>query len=296
ERYARYIGRFGFGSLSGLGLRGESRGKVRRLSRWSGLSLAELSIGHEISVTPLQMVMAFAAVANGGQLLQPQVARTLLDAGQSPLGVFDPRVIRRVVSPATTRALTQILTRAVSQGTGRNAAIQGYDVAGKTGTAQKLDPLTGRYSRRPGVLSFMGFAPAQEPRIAMLVLVDEPTNARWGSEVAAPVFSAVGRATLEYLNVPPRDTAPVQIVRGPTPRLVVPVSRVEASPWKAEWPRMPSVVGKPLRVALAALAAYEMQVEIHGRGVVVAQEPAAGARIERGIRCRLDLKPPTARQ
>ncbi|MFQ5896941.1 MAG: penicillin-binding transpeptidase domain-containing protein [Candidatus Methylomirabilia bacterium] len=296
ERFSRYIGKFGFGSLSGLGLPGESRGRVWSLSRWSKLSLAALSIGHEISVTPLQMVMAFAAVANGGELLQPQVVRTLLDADGLPLGVFEPRVIRRVVSPATSRALTRILTRVVREGTGQNAAIRGYDVAGKTGTAQKLDPVTRRYSRKPGVLSFVGFAPAEEPRVAMLVLVDEPANARWGSEVAAPIFSAIGRATLEYLNVPPRDTAPVQIVRSLPAGLVIPVSRAESGTWNAEWPRMPSLVGKPLRLALAALAAYEMQVEIHGGGVVVAQKPAAGVRIERGMRCRLDLAPPTGRQ
>ena len=112
------------------------------------------------------------------------------------------------------------MTRVVSDGTGHNAAIAGFEVAGKTGTAQKLDPVTRRYSRAPGVLSFVGFAPADDPRIAMLVMLDEPKNEQWGSEAAAPIFAAIGREALRYLHAPPKDTAPVQIVRpepGPRP-------------------------------------------------------------------------------
>ena len=156
ERYARYISAFGFGSLSGVGLPGESRGQVRPPERWSGLSLATMSIGQEISVTALQMVSAFAAVANGGRLLQPRVVRELLDAQGREVEGFKPRVVRQVISPDTARTLAAVLTRVVSDGTGRKATIAGYEVAGKTGTAQKLDPATHRYSRAPGVLSFVG--------------------------------------------------------------------------------------------------------------------------------------------
>ncbi len=100
--------------------------------------------------------------------------------------------MRQVISPETARTLTRLMTQVVAAGTGHNAAIAGYDVAGKTGTAQKLDPATRRYSRSPGVLSFVGFAPAEEPRLAMLVMLDEPKNEKWGSEAAAPIFSAIG--------------------------------------------------------------------------------------------------------
>ena len=110
------------------------------------------------------------------------------------------------------------MTQVVAAGTGHNAAIAGYDVAGKTGTAQKLDPATRRYSRNPGVLSFVGFAPADEPRLAMLVMLDEPKNEKWGSEAAAPIFSAIGGEVLRYLDVPPRDAAPLAIVTGPPER------------------------------------------------------------------------------
>ncbi|MFQ5828257.1 MAG: penicillin-binding protein [Candidatus Methylomirabilia bacterium] len=317
ERYFDYISRIGFGSLTGLGLPGESRGQVRSPEQWSGLSLAALSIGQEISVTPLQMVTAVAAVANGGRLLQPQLVRALLDASGSPLGVFQPRVIRQVISPATARTLTGILTRAVREGTGRRAAIEGYEVAGKTGSAQKFDLVTNRYSRKPGVLSFVGFAPAEDPRIAMLVLLDEPRNAQWAGEAAAPVFAAVARAALKHLNVQPRDTPPVQVVRGLRPGSVVPVSgratglglrwvpaevkvpeRGGAPPrdFAPDMPTMPDLMGEPLRPALAALSAYDVNVEIHGGGVVVAQKPAPGAVIERGMTCRLELAPPAWRQ
>ena len=107
-----------------------------------------------------------------------------------------------------------MMTAVVREGTGHNAAIPGYDVAGKTGTAQKLDPATRRYSRAPGVLSFVGFVPADDPRLTMLVMLDEPKNEKWGSEAAAPIFASIGREALRYLNVPPRNTAPVALVRG----------------------------------------------------------------------------------
>lgn len=293
ERFYRYIVGFGFGSLTGLGLPGESRGRVRPPGEWSQLSLASVSIGQEVSVTVIQMVAAFAAVANGGRLLRPWAVRAVLDPAGREIQSFEPRVVRQVISPVTARTLTQILTRVVAQGTGKPAAILGYDVAGKTGTAQKLDPLTRRYSRAPGVLSFVGFAPAEDARFVMLVLLDEPQTAQWGSEAAAPVFAAVGSRLLRSLNVPPQDTPPVPIVRGVStePRVVASPgvgSRLERA---LDGLRMPQLVGQRLRPALAALSAYAVGVEIHGHGVVVAQEPAAGSELRPGTICKLDLAP-----
>ncbi|MBI2153890.1 MAG: penicillin-binding protein [Candidatus Rokubacteria bacterium] len=303
ERYSRYITGFGFGSLTGVGLPGESRGQVRPPERWSGLSLATLSIGQEVSVTALQMVAAFGAVANGGRLMQPQVVRAVLDARGREVRAFEPRAVRQVISPETARTLTQILTRVVTDGTGRYAAIPGYEVAGKTGTAQKIDQSTKRYSRAPGILSFVGFAPADDPRLVMLVLLDEPKNEQWGSEAAAPIFAALGREVLRYLNVPPRDTPPVQIVRGLEPGMVVPVSAGlpagggrPALDQDAGSPLMPGVLGKSLRGALTVLEALDIEVEVVGRGVVVAQRPAAGEALAPGAVARLELAPPTARR
>src|SRR5439155_1069203 len=133
----------------------------------------------------------------------------------------------------------------------------GYAVAGKTGTAQKLDPATRRYSHAPGVLSFVGYAPADEPRFAMLVMLDEPRNEKWGSEAAAPIFGAIGREILRYLEVPPRDVQPVQIVTGPPAEPVSPARMRLVSTAEAAQPdgarRMPDLGGKTLRQALEAL-------------------------------------------
>src|SRR5213078_2099262 len=211
DRYYRYMSAFGFGAATGVGLPGESRGLLRAPGRWSLLSLPTMSIGQEISVTALQMVAAVGAVANGGTLVQPRIVGATFDAEGQEIRRFEPAPVRQVISPETARVLTRILVRAVESGTGHNAAIAGYEVAGKTGTAQKLDPATRRYSRNPGVLSFVGFAPADAPRLVML---DEPKNEKWGSEAAAPIFSAIGGEVLRYLDVPPRDAAPLAIVTG----------------------------------------------------------------------------------
>ena len=316
DRYYKYMTGFGFGAPTGLGLPGESRGQLRAPDRWSGLSLATMSIGQEISVTALQIVSAFGAVANGGRLMQPQIVRAVLDGGGREVRGFEPKVVRQVISPETARTLTGIMTRVVSDGTGHNAAITGFEVAGKTGTAQKLDPATRRYSRAPGVLSFVGFVPADDPRIALLVMLDEPKNEQWGSEAAAPIFAAIGREALRYLHAPPKDTAPVQIVRpepGPAPapsmlglgtvRERVRTVSAMVTPGVAEAGErapgpavMPAVAGLSLRQALEALAPLEVRLEVTGRGVVTGQAPAAGAPLPPGALARLTLHPPSARR
>jgi len=308
ERYYKYIAGFGFGVPAGVGLSGESRGQLRAPAQWSGLSLATMSIGQEISVTALQMVAAFAAIANGGRLMQPQIARAMLDSqGRAVVRGFEPRVVRQVISPDTAHVLTQMMTTVVREGTGHNAAIAGYEVAGKTGTAQKLDPVTRRYSRAPGVLSFVGFVPADDPRLAMLVMLDEPKNEKWGSEAAAPIFAAIGREALRYMNVPSRDTTPVPIVRGEgAPAAMAatlsgqgagaiavrPASlEVDAEPVAV----MPPVEGLALRQAMETLAPFNVALEISGRGVVRSQSPAAGVPLMPGTLCRLTLASPIAR-
>jgi cell division protein FtsI (penicillin-binding protein 3) len=299
DRYARYISGFGFGSPTGVGLPGESRGLVRDLRRWSGRSLATMSIGQEISVTAMQLVAAFGAVANGGRLVQPQIVRAVLDADGRETRTFEPRVVRQVISPETARTLTRLLVNVVEHGTGHAARIPGYEVGGKTGTAQKLDPATGRYSHAPGVLSFVGFAPAGEPRFVMLVLLDEPKNEKWGSEAAAPIFSAIGSEVLRYLSVPPRDAAPVPIIAGAPIQLASMTApprgaaRIQLTGGaEVEAARtMPDLAGKTLRQALTALAARNVEVEIHGRGVVTGQAPRAGEFLAPGVVVHLELSP-----
>jgi cell division protein FtsI (penicillin-binding protein 3) len=298
ERYYRYITAFGFGQPVGLGLPGESRGQLRAPARWSALSLATMSIGQEISVTAVQILSAFAAIANGGRLMQPQIVRAVLDAQGREASVFEPKAIRQVISPETARELTTIMTAVVREGTGHNAAIPGYEVAGKTGTAQKMDPATRRYSHAPGILSFVGFAPADDPRMAMIVLLDEPKNEKWGSEAAAPIFSAIGREALRHMNVPPRGTTPVPILRadssaveaaGAAPAIRL-ASLEEASDVSAGV--MPALHGRSLRRAMAALAPFDVALEVHGHGVVVAQSPPPGSPMSIGMPCRLTLAGP----
>jgi cell division protein FtsI (penicillin-binding protein 3) len=312
ERYYKYMTAFGFGAPTNLGLPGESRGQLRPPTQWSGLSLATMSIGQEISVTAVQMVAAFSAVANGGRLMQPQIIRAVLDAQGREIRSFEPKAVRQVISPETARTLTEMMVNVVANGTGHNAAIPGYDVAGKTGTAQKLDPATRRYSRAPGVLSFVGFVPADDPRLAMIVLLDEPKNEKWGSEAAAPMFSAIGREALRYLNVAPRDSSPVPIVRGeiaaapperPRTPLAAPAAGAPAMPTTlAETPPgadgqavMPRLGGLSLRQAMEALAPFGVKLEISGRGVVTAQSPLPGAPLAAGSVCRLQLAPSAGR-
>ena len=294
ERYYKYITGFGFGQPVGLGLPGESRGQLRAPPQWSALSLATMSIGQEISVTAVQMVTAFAAIANGGRLMQPQIVRALLDANGREVRTFEPRAVRQVISPETARELTTILTAVVREGTGHNAAIPGYEVAGKTGTAQKMDPSTRRYSHAPGILSFVGFAPADDPRIAMIVLLDEPKNEKWGSEAAAPIFAAIGREALPHLNVPPRGTMPVHLLRveaeSPAPAgMAVPVRRVSLDADPDAPAAMPALEGRSLRQAIAALASFDVTLEVSGRGAVVTQWPVPGTPLAPGTVCRLVL-------
>ena len=292
DRYYRYMTAFGFGAPTGVGLAGESRGQLRDPQRWSALSLPTMSIGQEISVTALQMVAAFGAIANGGTLMQPRLVRALFDADGRETRRFGPRAVRQVISPETARTLTGLMTQVVVAGTGHNAAIPGYDVAGKTGTAQKLDPTTRRYSRNPGVLSFIGFVPSDAPRLVMLVMLDEPKNEKWGSEAAAPIFSAIGGEVLRYLDVPPRDAAALSIVTGPaeTTGGRVHLASAAAAEAAGDTRIMPDLRGQPLRQALAALAPMGVAVKLAGRGGRVAEQtPSPGETLEAEAGVRLTL-------
>ncbi len=201
QRLYRYLQAFGFGQKTEIDLPGEVGGMVKHPREWGRRSLASISMGQEIGVTPIQMVSAVAALANGGVLMKPYVVSEVRDAQGKPLRQILPQVKRRVVSPETARTVTSILEGVVTDGTGAKAAIPGFRVAGKTGTAQKIDPRTGAYSSTLFVGSFVGFVPADNPRLAMIVVIDEPQGESWGGTVAAPVFRRVGEQVLNYLGV-----------------------------------------------------------------------------------------------
>ena len=201
QRLYRYLQAFGFGQKTEIDLPGEAGGLVKHPREWGRRSLASISMGQEIGVTPIQMVSAVAALANGGVLMKPYVVSEVRDAQGKALRQILPQVKRRVVSPETARTVTSILEGVVTDGTGAKAAIPGFRVAGKTGTAQKIDPRTGAYSSTLFVGSFVGFVPADNPRLAMIVVIDEPQGESWGGTVAAPVFRRVGEQVLNYLGV-----------------------------------------------------------------------------------------------
>jgi cell division protein FtsI (penicillin-binding protein 3) len=201
QRLYRYLQAFGFGQKTEIDLPGEAGGLVKHPREWGRRSLASISMGQEIGVTPIQMVSAVAALANGGVLMKPYVVSEVRDAQGKTLRQILPQVKRRVVSPETARTVTSILEGVVTDGTGAKAAIPGFRVAGKTGTAQKIDSRTGAYSSTLLVGSFVGFVPADNPRLAMIVVIDEPQGESWGGTVAAPVFRRVGEQVLNYLGV-----------------------------------------------------------------------------------------------
>ncbi|HLZ33647.1 MAG TPA: penicillin-binding protein 2, partial [Nitrospira sp.] len=201
QRLYRYLQAFGFGARTEIDLPGEVSGLLKTPREWGRRSLASISMGQEIGVTPLQMVSAMAAIANNGVLMKPYVVSEVRDQKGYSLKEVLPQVKRRVVSPDTARTLTNILEGVVTNGTGTKAAIPGFRVAGKTGTAQKIDPRTGTYSTTQFVGSFVGFVPAEAPRLAIIVVIDEPQGEAWGGTVAAPVFRRVGEQVLTYLGV-----------------------------------------------------------------------------------------------
>jgi cell division protein FtsI (penicillin-binding protein 3) len=295
ERYYRHVTEFGFGSLTGVGLPGESRGQLRSPERWSGLSLASISIGQEVSVTGVQMLAAFGAIANGGRLMRPYIVRAMLDRNGHEVRRTEPEAVRQVISPQTAATLSDILTSVVAEGTGHKAVVQGYPVAGKTGTAQKPDPVTHVYSRKPGVLSFIGFVPSSAPRLVILALLDEPKTVVWGSEAAAPIFAAVAAPVLRHLDVAPTEAAPaLQIVKAPARESEREAPAEPAAGMSPDGEAlMPDLTGKSLRQALALLGTLDVDVAVSGKGVVVKQTPAPGTPLGPGAACRLELAPPS---
>jgi len=205
QRLYRYLQAFGFGQRTDIDLPGEVSGLLKAPREWGRRSLASISMGQEVGVTPLQMITAVSAIANDGVLMKPYVVAEVRDQKGQRMKEILPQVKRRVVSPATAHTLTTIMEGVVSSGTGTKAAIPGFRVAGKTGTAQKVDPRTGTYSSALSIGSFVGFVPADAPRLTIIVVIDEPQGEAWGGVVAAPVFRRVGEQVLTYLGVPRDD-------------------------------------------------------------------------------------------
>jgi cell division protein FtsI (penicillin-binding protein 3) len=299
ENFNRHMRAFGFGEPTGVDLPGEAAGLLRPTQKWSALSLASLSFGQEIGVTALQLASAVSAVANGGALMRPRIVRQVEDSAGNVTRQTRPAIVRRVLEPPTVDALTALLEGVVENGTGQLAAIPGYAVAGKTGTAQKVDP-SGRYSMIDHVASFVGYAPARRPAIVVLVSLDTPRGPRnQGGDVAAPLFARIAEPALRRLAIPPDDASRVLMASAPVAPAVVPASwdpaAARASAAAAaeavdEDPgRMPDLRGRSAREAAIAAARRGLIVELAGSGRVTGQSPEPGAPIEPGATCRLAL-------
>lgn len=203
DKFYQYIDMFGFGKKTGIEFPGEARGILRHPDNWSQLSLASISIGQEISVTPIQMITAFSALVNGGRLMKPVILKEVRDSKGDIRLERAPAMIRQVISEQTSRRIKSILRGVVDRGTGQKAYIPGYCIGGKTGTAQLLDKCKAGYSHEDFLASFIGFFPDFNARLAMLVMVYKPQDVVWGGEVAAPIFGEVAQKVIRYLNIPP---------------------------------------------------------------------------------------------
>jgi stage V sporulation protein D (sporulation-specific penicillin-binding protein) len=213
DRLYKYAKRFGFGDPTGIDLPSEVAGVVRPPKQWSGLSLSSIPYGYEVSATPLQVLCAYAAVANGGVMMKPYLVRRLETPDGRTVKNFEPQKTKRVCSPKTAERLTALLKWAVKEGTGTAVDLPNYDIAGKTGTAHKI--INKRYSRNNYISSFVGFVPADDPRFAIYVSLDDPRGLYWGGYTAGPVFKEIARRACSYALVAPKDgeTALVEAAR-----------------------------------------------------------------------------------
>jgi cell division protein FtsI (penicillin-binding protein 3) len=313
-KFYEYIRAFGFGQLTGVDLPGEGRGMLRNLGNWTPVSVGSVSMGQEVGVTPLQMITAVSAIANGGYIDRPHVVRALRHGTQLVEQQETPP--RRVIQETTAATMRRMLEGVVLEGTGKLARLDGYTTAGKTGTAQKFDIATGHYSAHNLIASFVGFAPINTPAITILVQLDSPAGMHEGGQVAAPTFKRVAQQVLAYLDVPRDVAVPAQTLRASgrhaTDQNLADVSdfdslRTEANaavadsapvapPTLAGAPAptvelaegdgiaVPQLAGKTVREATQECMKIGLSPVLVGTGIAVEQSPEPGVMIRRGGR------------
>jgi cell division protein FtsI (penicillin-binding protein 3) len=268
-RFHAYLKRFGFGERTDIDFPGERAGTLKSVRDTSILGQNTLYFGQGISVSPLQLAMAFGAVANGGHLMKPYLVKAIFDQRGRAVRTFRPAVRRNVISSATAREVRGILEGVTSEGgTAPKAAIRGYEAAGKTGTAQKVDRTTKTYSDRKFVAFFGGFAPSDSPAVVILVALDEPEGIPYGGLVAGPVFSEVGYWTLNHLSVAPSTRYSFTLPLGEEEELKVRDPDVPGF--------MPNVLGLGVRDVLGKARRLGIRVIMKGSGLAVDQAPAPG--------------------
>ncbi|MBI4211693.1 MAG: transpeptidase family protein [Deltaproteobacteria bacterium] len=294
---------FGLGSATGIALPGESGGIFPQPTTWSELQRVTMAFGQGVSATPLQMAMAFAAIANGGELLRPRILKRMITADGENIGVPGREVLARPIRPDTAKLMADLLKGVVKTGgTGTMAASMEYEVAGKTGTAQKVDPQRGGYASGKYYSSFIGFAPAEVPRVVVYVAIDEPAgNEYYGGQVAAPAFRKITEEALHSLKVPAQGSSDPLIAETLSPvedgvPEELPITEVSEEGRQVrgmgngKW-RMPDFRGLTMRGVLAAMGPAEVDLQMHGSGVAVEQSPSPGTVISSGASCKIVFKP-----
>ena len=305
ERLHEVLTGFGFGERPGSGVPGETKGALP-FPR-ADITLATQSFGQGLTASPLQITAAMAAIASGGNLLRPHVVKRVVDTATGE--VLDepaPEIVRRAVSPEVAATISRWLVGVVEdpKGTGKRARLEGWRVAGKTGTAQKADPVTGGYSADRRFSSFVGFAPAEAPRVVIGVYVDEPKGDVYGGDLAAPAFREIAEYAMKMLGVPPTgaaiaatsaapaagQAAAPQVEEGEAPPPVEAADRRTAG-LPGGSVAVPTLAGLPARSAIRKLEEADLAAELRGSGRVVSQIPPAGRVVSRRTRVRMTLAP-----
>jgi cell division protein FtsI (penicillin-binding protein 3) len=289
-RYYDMIRAFGFGTKTGVELLGESRGLVPSRDRFSKIRRATVSFGQGIAVTPLQLAYAMASVVNGGKMMKPYLVKQITDPEGRVVYRGKPKELRRTISPRTSAQMREMLGRVVQEdGTGTQARIKGFLVGGKTGTAQKVEVGTGRYSPDKRIASFVGFLPLNDPEFLVLVVIDEPKGEVYGGVVAAPAFNRIAVKTAYYLGLTPtepvgQDAATATAAREKTKGPGVRVTRVATGSAESSLV-MPDLQGLSMGRVVDLMDRYSVRVRLVGTGLARSQSPPPGKILVPGAAC-----------
>ncbi|KUG22914.1 cell division protein ftsi [hydrocarbon metagenome] len=277
EKFNEYIQKFGFGEKTSIDLLGESSGLLRPVKKWVPVDTAMIAFGQGISVTAIQLITAASAIANDGVLMKPYIVRGIADKNNRLVKLYAPTVVRKVISPDVAKRLTNMLTEVVDapDGTGKSARIANVAVAGKTGTSQKFDSRLGVYSSERVRTSFMGFFPADNPQVAILVMLDEPQRDKWGGVAAAPVFKNIGEQILNCFKTNIRETPVFEENPNKVELVSTQQTLTEQNIVNDDESTMPNFVGLTLREAMKKAKAESVDLKVTGNGWAVRQYPPA---------------------
>ncbi|HLP41948.1 MAG TPA: penicillin-binding transpeptidase domain-containing protein, partial [Fibrobacteria bacterium] len=296
ETFYRYVRSFGFGIKTGLGLPAEESGMLKPVGAWSGRTQNTIAFGHEISATPLQVVMAVSAIANGGLLMKPRIVKGWADAEGNLVRENAPRSVRRVLSEKTAGEVKALMTAVVDYGTAKDIRTDRIPLAGKTGTAEKIDPETGHYIKGKFNSSFVGFAPADKPELVTLVLLDEPSQFKYGGQSAAPIFREMVDRLLANPDYPLARAALQAVAARPAPASAPSSASAKARSAGHDSVPAPDLLGFRRADALRALSGSGLAVLTEGEGdIILAQHPAPGARLPRSGSLTLTVGFPESR-